>query len=467
MNVVVEAEDMAPDASPGEATKRTGVRRVNNVPVYMIGALMAAFLLIMAMVAADRKAKQNLTEDEKHKGGNTSMFAQEIAGDQTGGIIAPLMPPELPKEKEPEPILIARPDNLDLPPAPPSSGQVATAPPVDEEANRIRQLKWQQFEEAVKAKTAVQITSARSSGSPPPMTFAATSSTAPKTRTEMLARISEVQNQINAQPRADLDPTAAYMAQKEMIQSQLNGGSGAANSTPQLVQASSAPTPAAGYANFDNGTTDDRWKMDTKLEAPRSPYEVRAGFVIPATLISGINSDLPGQIMAQVSQNVYDTPTGKHKLIPTGSRLVGAYSSEVKYGQARVLVAWQRIIFPDGKALDIGAMPGADEAGYGGFADLVNNHYLRVFGSAILMSAVTAGITSTQSQQSATSMYGPPNANSVISAALGQQLGQVTAQMIAKNLNISPTLEIRPGYRFNVVVTKDMTFTKPYTHFDY
>ncbi|WP_325345866.1 TrbI/VirB10 family protein, partial [Xylophilus sp.] len=176
---------------------------------------------------------------------------------------------------------------------------------------------------------------------------------------------------------------------------------------------------------------------------------------------------LPGQIMAQVAQDVYDTPTGKHLLIPQGSRLVGSYSSDVAYGQARVLVAWQRIVFPDGKAMDIGAMPGADSAGYAGFNDQVNNHYVRLFGSAFLMSGVTAGITYSQRQNQAQNTYGAPSASSALSEALGQQLGQVTAQLIAKNLSISPTLEIRPGYRFNVVVTKDMTFSKPYRSFDY
>ncbi|MFZ1838447.1 MAG: TrbI/VirB10 family protein, partial [Dokdonella sp.] len=220
-------------------------------------------------------------------------------------------------------------------------------------------------------------------------------------------------------------------------------------------------------AQFGQGGQGDRWKLDSQPEAPRTPFELRAGFVVPATLISGINSDLPGQIMAQVAQDVYDTPTGKHLLIPQGSRLVGSYSSDVAYGQARVLVAWQRIVFPDGKAMDIGAMPGADSAGYAGFHDQVNNHYVRLFGSAFLMSGVTAGITYSQRQNQATNTYGAPSASSALSEALGQQLGQVTAQLIAKNLSISPTLEIRPGYRFNVVVTKDMTFSKPYRSFDY
>ncbi|WP_031303351.1 TrbI/VirB10 family protein, partial [Pseudomonas sp. EGD-AK9] len=240
-----------------------------------------------------------------------------------------------------------------------------------------------------------------------------------------------------------------------------------AGGAPQLLQTSTSGGGRNSMAQFGQGGQGDRWKLDSQPEAPRTPFELRAGFVVPATLISGINSDLPGQIMAQVAQDVYDTPTGKHLLIPQGSRLVGSYSSDVAYGQARVLVAWQRIVFPDGKAMDIGAMPGADSAGYAGFHDQVNNHYVRLFGSAFLMSGVTAGITYSQRQNQATNTYGAPSASSALSEALGQQLGQVTAQLIAKNLSISPTLEIRPGYRFNVVVTKDMTFSKPYRSFDY
>ena len=219
------------------------------------------------------------------------------------------------------------------------------------------------------------------------------------------------------------------------------------------------------YSQFSNAGQEDRWKLASQPEAPRSPYELRAGFVVPAILISGINADLPGQIMAQVSQDVFDTATGKWKLIPQGSRLVGQYSSDVVYGQSRVLIAWQRIVFPDGKAMDIGSMPGADSAGYAGFKDQVNNHYVRLFASAFLMSGVTAGIALSQPQSQSTTTR--QSAGSAMSEALGQQLGQVTAQLIARNINIAPTLEIRPGYRFNVIVTKDMTFSKPYRAFDY
>jgi len=325
--------------------------------------------------------------------------------------------------------------------------------------------KLQQFEDAIKAKTGVQVTAPRSSGSTPG--DATTNRSVPATHDEALAALAAVRQQIDAQTSGD--PTAAYRARLQQLQAFGGlGGVGTDGSTaPKLLQTADSSNNRNDIGQFSDSGHGDRWKLDSKPEAPRTPYELRAGFVVPATLISGINSELPGQIMAQIAQNVYDTATGKYLLLPQGSRLVGAYSSEVSYGQARVLVAWQRIVFPDGKAMDIGAMPGADSAGYAGFTDQVNNHYLRLYGSALLMSAVTAGIAYSQHQNQSNYGYQQPNANSAMSQALGQQLGQVTAQMIAKNLNIAPTLEIRPGYRFNVIVTKDMTFSKPYQSFDY
>jgi type IV secretory pathway VirB10-like protein len=465
------ADQMSPDASPGEVSKKTGVRRVNNLPVYIIGGLMGVFLLIMVLVAADRAAQQNKPADAKdEKAGNTSMFANEIAGNQKDGIIqaekaGPLAVPDLSKPADGA-VAIARPDNLDAPPTPPNSaGNLQGDARSNDELQRIRMAKMQQLEEAIKAKTRVQVMAARSSGSPPGGVI---DSGAPATREEAIARLAAVRQQIDAQTRDD--PTAAYKARLQQLQAAgIGGGAGAGGSSaPRLLQ--TAATSSGGgkdYGQFGNPGQEDRWKLDSQPEAPRSPYELRAGFVVPATLISGINSDLPGQIMAQVSQDVYDTATGKWKLIPQGSRLVGRYSSDVAYGQSRVLIAWQRIVFPDGKAMDIGSMPGADSAGYAGFNDQVNNHYVRLFASAFLMSGVTAGITYSQRQNQAQGTLGSPTAGSALSEALGQQLGQVTAQLIAKNMNIAPTLEIRPGYRFNVIVTKDMTFSKPYQAFDY
>ena len=460
------SDPMAPDASPGTLSRWAGVRRVNNLPMYILGGVLLSFALVMALVAADRAARQNAPIDpKKETAGNTSMFAKEIAGEKTSGLIEPARPlqaPDMPTGLASAPLEIARPSNPDLPPAPPPNpGQ----PVHDEEAERIRMAKMQMFGEAVKARTTVRVDAARSNGSAPGVS--GSSSGTPQTREEMLNRIAAAQQQIDAQ-RSN-DPTAAYQARLAQIRGSGGGGvaAPAAGGAPQLLQAASSGGGRNSMSQFGQGGQGDRWKLDSQIEAPRTPFELRAGFVVPATLISGINSELPGQIMAQVSQNVFDTPTGKHLLVPQGSRLVGSYSSDVAYGQARVLVAWQRIVFPDGKAMDIGAMPGADSAGYAGFNDQVNNHYVRLFASAFLMSGVTAGVTYSQRQNQSNNVYGAPSASSALSEALGQQLGQVTAQLIAKNLSIAPTLEIRPGYRFNVVVTKDMTFSKPYRSFDY
>ena len=190
------------------------------------------------------------------------------------------------------------------------------------------------------------------------------------------------------------------------------------------------------------------------VQEPLSPYEIREGTLIPAILVAGINSDLPGQTQALVRQNVYDSTTGRHLLIPQGSRLIGSYDNRVAWGQKRVLMAWTRLIFPDGRSLDLQGMPGADLAAVAGVRDKVNNHFVRTFGSAILLSAVTAGVQLSQPQESADG--GAPSASQIAAAALGQEIGYTTSAITRRNINIQPTLEIRPGYLFNVEVTVDL-----------
>jgi type IV secretory pathway VirB10-like protein len=227
------------------------------------------------------------------------------------------------------------------------------------------------------------------------------------------------------------------------------------------------PTPPdPNNLNTYNGNA-HRWDLNTHLEPPTTPYILRTGAVIPALLLSAMESELPGTIIAQVSQDVFDTPTGNYLLIPQGSRLVGEYSNAIQYGQARIFVAWQRIIYPDGSALDIGAMPGADQQGEAGFNDQVNNHFVRLFGSALLMSAITAGITYSQAQGQNDNYNQVPRAGDILSQAVGQQLGSATAALLEKNLSIAPTLKIRPGYRFFVIVIRDITFGQAYSVGDY
>ncbi len=462
---------MSPLASPDHLA---GVRRVNNLPLFILGGVVLMFVAIMVVVASKRgQPSGSANPPPVGAGGDSLVFAREIASGPNHGAEAP--PALIPSD---QPVIVAMPGDTLQPPLPSDpanlvprsalgSGVPASAGPTDmapagardEEALRLQQQKAQQLEEAAKAKTSVRFTAPSaqrdgSGGAPMP----------PSTRTDMLERIAQVQRQLGG---ASTDnPSQAYQARLAQLRgnSGTGGGFGGGGDAGALLPVAGSGR-AASLSAFDRTGSADRWRLPAQPEAPRTPYELRAGFVVPATLISGINSDLPGTLMAQVAQHVYDTPTGQHLLIPQGTRLVGAYSSDVAYGQARVLVAWQRLVFPDGKAMDIGAMPGADGAGRAGLHDQVNNHYLRLFGSAFLLSGVTAGIT--YSQQQGQGSTNERSASAALSEALGQQLGQVTAQLLTKNMNVSPTLEIRPGARFNVVVTKDLTFAHPYQSFDY
>jgi type IV secretion system protein VirB10 len=229
----------------------------------------------------------------------------------------------------------------------------------------------------------------------------------------------------------------------------------------------SAYYPAADKdkeAFFTRAGRDESWILPHGRMAGQT-LEIKTGAVIPSVMVTGINSDLPGNIIAQVSQNVWDTASGRQLLIPQGSKLFGVYDSRVVYGQERVLVAWNRLIFPDGSAFTLGAMPGSDMAGYAGYTDEVNNHYLRIFGSAILMSLISGGAAyalDTMSSNSNTSLNSTPTMQQEMASALAAQLGQTTMQLLQKNLNIKPTLEIRPGYQFNVIVTKGLVCQKAY-----
>lgn len=202
--------------------------------------------------------------------------------------------------------------------------------------------------------------------------------------------------------------------------------------------------------------------LASRLQMLDTPFELQAGSIIPGVIITGIDTDLPGQIIAQVRSNVYDSPTGKYLLIPQGSRLTGRYDSQVTYGQQRILIIWSRIIFPNGESIDIQGMPGIDRQGYAGFKGDVNNHYLRLFGSAVLMSIIGTGA------QLAAPTPDNPLAPLTVKQALAQSLNSnlvtTSSSITAKNLNIQPTLEVQPGYEFNISVTKDMVFPQAY-HF--
>jgi type IV secretory pathway VirB10-like protein len=205
-------------------------------------------------------------------------------------------------------------------------------------------------------------------------------------------------------------------------------------------------------------------------QAPISPYEVQAGSVIPATLITGINSDLPGTMIAQVNQNVFDSKTGAYVLIPAGSKIIGKYDSQVTNGQSRVLVAWQRIIFPDSSSINIGGLAGADTAGYSGLTGKVDDHSGKLFRNAILFSLIGAGAALLQPRTIATVATGgvagavmAPSVPATIAGQVGSQVSQVAQQSSRQGQQQQPTIEVRPGYLFNVIVDRDLVLPAPYS----
>jgi type IV secretion system protein VirB10 len=215
----------------------------------------------------------------------------------------------------------------------------------------------------------------------------------------------------------------------------------------------SAANEAFAKAQSDKKDKNEGY-LTAHLHKPAKNSELFSGSVIPAVLITGINSQLPGEITAQVRQNVYNSLNPGEVVIPQGSKLIGVYDSGVQYGQSRVLVAWSRVIYPNGETIDLKGMSGVDGRGEAGFSQITDNHYMKIFGSAVLISLLGAAAQLSQPQQS--SSLSNPNAMQTGTGAIGQEMNSVGGDMLQKNLNIAPTLKIRPGYLFNVLVSKTM-----------
>ncbi len=198
----------------------------------------------------------------------------------------------------------------------------------------------------------------------------------------------------------------------------------------------------------------DEGYLTAHLHAPISHSELFSGSVIPAVLVTGINSQLPGKITAQVRQNVYNSLNPGQVVIPQGSKLIGVYDSGVQYGQSRVLVAWSRVIYPNGETVDLQGMSGVDGLGEAGLSQITDNHYWKIFGSAFLISLLGAGAQLAQPQQS--SALSNPGMGQTATGAISQEMDSVGGDMLQKNLSIAPTLKIRPGHLFNVLVSKTM-----------
>jgi type IV secretory pathway VirB10-like protein len=225
-----------------------------------------------------------------------------------------------------------------------------------------------------------------------------------------------------------------------------------ANSTASSSDETLAQSGQDRKALFVNAPVDRRTTAPDRISRPASPFVVQAGNVIPAALITGIRSDLPGQITAQVTENVYDTPTGRTRLIPQGARLIGVYDSQVAFGQSRVLLVWTRLIMPNGRSIVLERQQGADGGGYSGLEDKIDNHWGELFKAALLSTVLGVG-----SELGAGADNG---SNTAILQALrlgaANSLNQAGQQVVSRNLNIQPTLTVRPGFPVRVIVNRDL-----------
>jgi type IV secretion system protein VirB10 len=240
------------------------------------------------------------------------------------------------------------------------------------------------------------------------------------------------------------------------------------NTAPSVATPSPAnsPTPTqpplAGESDtsgdhklaFLNQAPDRQTQSPDRLSNLPSSDAILAGSIIPAALITGLRSDLPGEITAQVTQNVFDTRTGRILLIPQGAKLVGQYDAQITFGQSRALLVWNRLILPNGKSIILERQPGTDTEGYAGLEDEVDNHWGLLFEAAILSTVLSVGSEAGTSDSE-------NNLAQAIRQGASQSFNQTGEQVVGRSLNVQPTITIRPGLPVNVLVTRDLVL-EPY-----
>jgi type IV secretion system protein VirB10 len=441
--------------SPGAEDGKTGVRRVNHIPIVIVCGLLASvgLMIMIALVGKTKKIENaQLANPEVSRNKAEEQAALGSLSFPDLLLSAGVAPESNPKPQTPSdvsssdrPTLKTRETSTELhtvgsserkqrvfsPTGTQYQSQNSSQSQIEQqratERERIRQMRIQQLTEAARGGTSLRLDGLQSSSG---------------SGNAMFATPASLQN-----PQTPAQQQLAQIHKQLVAQAQGQPGFGGAG-------APTGPQQTAGGAPQQLG----RWDSAARVEKTR-PNMIRTGAVIPATLITGINSELAGQITGQVAQHVYDTATGSKLLIPQGSRLVGANNSDVSVGQSRVMIAWQRVIFPNGDALDLGEMEGTDQSGYTGFSDKVNNHYFRIFGSALLMSAIVAGAN--------TGIKAPEEGEELsyqqsLQNSFGGQIASTTTAMLEKNMAIAPTIEIRPGFRFLVSVTKDLQLPGEY-----
>lgn len=384
-----------PPAPTGLPPPKRSIRSLNTRPAILAGGVAVAVSgLVLWTIFSLSDGKQSVADVETN-GAQTAGATDILANAPTGTTIDPYRPKRLPdtprREPEPERTSAREPE----PEVPPDMTETAIA---------ARKAAWAAYYQAILERERLRM----------------------ETRQKGMQADTEVET---ASGSGSSPAATGAQGQKD---------------TPKDFFAANASNPSTDYLPFT-------------LTDPISPYELKATDQITAKLITQLNSDSPGILKAIVTKNVLDHATGDHILIPQGATLMGTYDTNVSYGQTRVVTAWTRIIYPPpcDQSLDLGAMPGSDQTGQGGFHDLTDNHIMQVFTSAILVSVFSAAAQLSQPAGNSFQSYSPMQ---TASGAVGQQTSQLGTEIARKGLSVAPTEEVRVGYNFGVFIMKDIAF---------
>ncbi|NRP90762.1 type IV secretion system protein VirB10 [Rhizobium mongolense subsp. loessense] len=427
-------------AANGQAT--SGIKRVNRVPVILVIVLLVAFLGIIFFGLASRGLYfGNDSGPDMSSGNPASTYADQIKRGATDGIIGE---PQQQETFQPTPVETKQ------------AEEKAANPFTQQPEQRQEQRRGQELEpeEVWRARLARE----------------QQEQVLREQQRQRMARMQARDSAYDAPLAIDRGKLEARARADDTAAIRTATTTASANGNPSDLYAAALraglsgqnvdPNGQSSKEDFFNADLKDLGYLPNRIVPQQSAFELKRGSVIPATLITGINSDLPGRITAQVSQNVYDSATGHRLLIPQGTKLFGRYDSKVSFGQSRVLVVWSDIIFPNGSTLQIGGMAGTDAEGYGGFNDKVNNHYFKTFGSAVMIALIGTGIDMAVPQSS--TLATQDTASDAARRNFAETFGRVADRTIQRNMDVQPTLQIRPGYKFNVLVDQDIVFPGQY-----
>lgn len=424
---------------------RPNVRRLNRLPLILFITIVVVFIGVVFWGLSQRGVGSRDGGTDSSRGQPASDLADELTRGIQPGIIeqprAPQPAPQIPQVDEDGQPVITNPFQPQPTPARPPVQQVQTQQTPRETEAEWRLRLQREFEEARLREEHRQQMAALQAGP--------TAANSPISIS--LSNIEGAQGQANVQQGGSNLSAGGSSGMQDLYAAALQAGLSGQGTR-------SDPNNQAGKEAFFNQEIADLGYLPNLVVPQLSPYELKRGSVIPATLVTGINSDLPGRITAQVRQNVYDSATGHRLLVPQGTQLVGRYDSNVSFGQSRVLVIWTDLVFPNGSTLQIGGMPGMDAEGYSGFRDQVNNRYLETFGSAILVALIGTGIDMALPQTNASPFQNQNSPEDAARRNFADTFARVADQTITRNLDVQPTLEIRPGYQFNVFVEQDIVF---------